>query len=151
SGRQPSPEELAEKLGIAEAELDGLLLALRTSVVTSLEQALPSAGRAGVDILDARAPDPVAEASREEEKTRLAEAIRNLPDVERKVVLLYHLEGLMLKEIGAILGVTESRVSQIHSRALYRLGEIVRPPGAAGEHNGHPSGASAAGETSDEH
>jgi RNA polymerase sigma factor FliA len=147
-GRQPTPEELAERLGIGESELDALLLLLRTSVVASLEDGSASSPRT-VDVLDARSPDPCAEAAREEEKDRLAGAIRHLPDAERKVVLLYYVEGLMLREIGAILGVTESRVSQIHSRALYRLGEIVRPPDAAGD--GDASGASAAGAMSDGH
>ncbi|MBI1849951.1 MAG: FliA/WhiG family RNA polymerase sigma factor [Planctomycetes bacterium] len=147
SGRQPTPEELAEKLGIPEAELDSLLLVLRTSAVTSLEQS--SATSRPVDIFDTRAPDPCAEASLEEEKDRLATAIRNLPDGERKVVLLYYVEGLMLREIGAILGVSESRVSQIHSRALYRLGEIVRPASDAEADDGDSSGNGAAGALND--
>jgi RNA polymerase sigma factor for flagellar operon FliA len=51
----------------------------------------------------------------------LAEVITSLPEQEQSVINLYYGEELLLKEIGEILGVTESRVSQIHSRALYRL------------------------------
>jgi RNA polymerase sigma factor for flagellar operon FliA len=123
-GRKPSPEELARELGICEAVLDSLLLSLRTSAVVSLER--PVGAHQVERLPPSRAPDPRLEAELEEEKERLGSAIQDLPEVERKVILLYYLEGLMLREIGAILGVSESRVSQIHSRALYRLGEIVR-------------------------
>ena len=54
-------------------------------------------------------------------KEALVAAISGLPEVEQTVITLYYGEELLLKEIGQILGVTESRVSQIHSRALYRL------------------------------
>ena len=56
----------------------------------------------------------------------VATRIRQLPDVERRVITMYYREGLLLREIGAVLKVTESRVSQIHSRALTRLHEILR-------------------------
>ena len=49
-----------------------------------------------------------------------------LPDTERRVITMYYREGLLLREIGAVLGVTESRVSQIHSRALARLQDMLR-------------------------
>ena len=55
----------------------------------------------------------------------VASHIAELPDSERRVITLYYREGLLLREIGAILGVTESRISQIHSRALQRLREIL--------------------------
>jgi RNA polymerase sigma factor for flagellar operon FliA len=51
----------------------------------------------------------------------LAEAIRRLPERERIVIGLYYYEGLTLKEIGEVLGVTESRVSQLHTKAILRL------------------------------
>ena len=66
-------------------------------------------------------PDPGDEVARKEMKKELAQLIHELPEKERHVIVLYYSEGLYLKEIGAALGVTESRVSQIHSRALFRL------------------------------
>ena len=61
-----------------------------------------------------------------EMKTMLVKAITRLPDTERTVITLYYGEELLLKEIGGVLGVTESRVSQLHSRALYRLNQELR-------------------------
>ena len=61
-------------------------------------------------------------------KERLAESIGELPEQEKSVITLYYAEGLLLREIGAILGVTESRVSQIHSRAIFLLNRVLSAP-----------------------
>ena len=61
-----------------------------------------------------------------EMKELLVKAITLLPETERTVITLYYGEELLLKEIGHVLGVTESRVSQLHSRALYRLNQELR-------------------------
>ena len=55
------------------------------------------------------------------ESTKLANAIERLPEREKTVIALYYYEGLTLKEIGEVLGVTESRVSQLHTKAVLRL------------------------------
>jgi RNA polymerase sigma factor for flagellar operon FliA len=57
----------------------------------------------------------------DEQKQLLVEAIQELPEQEKTVITLYWAEGLLLKEIAEIIGVTESRVSQVHSAAIYRL------------------------------
>ena len=62
----------------------------------------------------------------ESEKQELAEALASLPEKERTMLSLYYYEGMTLKEIGAILGVSESRVSQIHGKALSMLRTILR-------------------------
>src|SRR5215203_5946826 len=67
------------------------------------------------------APDPQAALDTSEVKDRLAEAIQDLPERETLVVALYYFENLTLREIGEVLGVTESRVSQLHSKAVLRL------------------------------
>ena len=56
----------------------------------------------------------------------VADRIRELPEAERRVITMYYREGLLLREIGAVLKVTESRVSQIHSRALTRLQTMLK-------------------------
>lgn len=124
--REPTLEELAERLGMAAAELDEDLLALRTCRVLSLDDSVP--GPAGEDsgsllsrCADPDTEEPDARLLRDERLTQLARAIAELPEAERHVVVLYHYENLYLKEIGAILGVTESRVSQILTRAMARL------------------------------
>ncbi len=75
-------------------------------------------------------PDAVRPDERTQEKevtAVLSEAIASLPEREQLIVSLYYLEGLNLKEIGAVLGVTESRVSQIHSKALKNLRQLMKP------------------------
>jgi RNA polymerase sigma factor for flagellar operon FliA len=65
-------------------------------------------------------------AEHEELKQRLFEAISGLPEQEKSVITLYYAEGLLLRDIGGIMGVTESRVSQIHSRAIFLLNRTLR-------------------------
>ena len=72
-------------------------------------------------IRDPNAIDPHSEAHTSEVKDRLADAIESLPDRERLVVALYYYENLTLREIGEVLGVTESRVSQLHTKAVLAL------------------------------
>jgi RNA polymerase sigma factor FliA len=72
-------------------------------------------------IQDPDAIDPVSAMSQTEIKDRLAEAIERLPEREKLVVALYYYENLTLREIGEVLGVTESRVSQLHTKAILRL------------------------------
>ena len=62
----------------------------------------------------------------EAERQELAEALAQLPERERTMLSLYYYEGLNLKEIGRVLGVTESRVSQIHGKALSMLRAIMK-------------------------
>ncbi|HNE18751.1 MAG TPA: sigma-70 family RNA polymerase sigma factor, partial [Turneriella sp.] len=64
-------------------------------------------------------PDTIVE--REEIKNMIVECIKKLPDREKKVIVLYYYEDLTLKEIGEVLEVTESRVSQLHTKAIMRL------------------------------
>ena len=72
-------------------------------------------------IQDPQAADPAMEMDTTEMKDRLADAIARLPEREKLVVALYYYENLTLREIGEVLGVTESRVSQLHTKAVLRL------------------------------
>ena len=126
--REPTMAELAEALQCSEQEIDEDLQALHTARTLSLDE-----GRGGDDDCDGGgntlgsmlgaddAADPADEAAKGERLNRLAKAISELPETERHVVVLYFHEQLFLKEIGQILGVTESRVSQILTRATERL------------------------------
>ena len=82
----------------------------------------PEGGGGQISVLDTiqdpNAIDPEAEAHTSELKDRLADAIESLPDRERLVIALYYYENLTLREIGEVLGVTESRVSQLHTKAV---------------------------------
>jgi RNA polymerase sigma factor for flagellar operon FliA len=78
-------------------------------------------------ISDPRADDPQESLASNEIKDRLTEAIASLPEREQLVVALYYYEGLTLREIGEVLGVTESRVSQLHTKAVMRLKSALQP------------------------
>ena len=124
SGIPPIPEEIAAALGVSIEEVDEILLAARSAGHASLDGG-PSAEL--IDMLDdPSSGDPVGSAEWLETKALLAEAIRSLPEPEQTVITLYYAKELLLKEIGEVLGVTESRVSQIHSRALYRLNRELK-------------------------
>jgi len=114
-------EELATAAGLRVDEVADCLAAMRLTRMTSCEDG---------DSLDARVPDrtepPDTLAERVEEKQLLADAIETLAERERLVVTLYYMEDLRLKEIGTLLGLSESRVSRVLSAALFRLGEYMR-------------------------
>ena len=118
-GVPPTPEEIARALSITAAEVDEILLSARSAGCASLDEG-PSEHLSGL-LSDPRSSDPVGSAEWEEAKELLTRAIRDLPEQEQTVITLYYAEGLLLREISEVLGVTESRVSQVHTRALYRL------------------------------
>jgi RNA polymerase sigma factor for flagellar operon FliA len=120
NGVAPSPEEIAARLGTTLDEVDEILQSARASFEGSLDQD-SSSGRLAALVADPRSDDPVGSAQWNELKEQLVHSIKELPDPDRTVIALYYGEELLLRDISEILGVTESRVSQIHSRALYRL------------------------------
>ena len=124
--RVPSDNEVAEYMGISPKDLAEILTKLSYTSVVSFEELWVGGDREdGQSVLgsikDETAEDPVAIVESEEIKTILAEAIDRLPEREKTVVALYYYEGLTLKEIGTVLGVTESRVAQLHTKAVLRL------------------------------
>lgn len=121
--REPTPAELATELECSEQDLDDDLQALHTSRVLSLNESYggEDGNSMAAQIADVYSDDPTACADEREQAERLTRAIAELPDTDRHVVVLYYHEQLFLKEIGKILGVTESRVSQILTRATERL------------------------------
>lgn len=123
NGTRPSPEALAAELGVAIEEVDEIFLSAVTAMQTSLDDG-PSEQLAAM-LTDPRSEDPVGSAEWEEMKVLLIQAIQDLPEQEQTVITLYYAEELLLKEISQVLGVTESRVSQIHSRALYRMNRTL--------------------------
>jgi RNA polymerase sigma factor FliA len=127
-GRAPSDEEMAGRLELTVDEFHDELLAIANSSVLALDDLWTFADPEGggkVSVLDTlrdpNAADPETEAQTTELKARLADAIESLPERERLVVALYYYESLTLREIGEILGVTESRVSQLHTKAVLAL------------------------------
>lgn len=125
--RGPTEAELAAKLGLSEEELQGSLLEIANSSVYALDELWTISDSSGdqVSLLDTisdpRADDPQESLASSEVKDRLTEALASLPEREQLVVALYYYESLTLREIGEVLGVTESRVSQLHTKAVMRL------------------------------
>jgi len=126
--RPPSPLEVAAAMGVAEEAVTQLVRASRAVLTLSIEDGRANAETLLVrDILACpRSIDPCAAAGQVELIDVVADRIRELPEAERRVITMYYREGLLLREIGAILEVTESRVSQIHSRALARLQTMLK-------------------------
>jgi RNA polymerase sigma factor FliA len=127
--RTPTDEEMAERLEMTLEEFEGALLDIANSSVLALDDlwtfADPEGGGGQISVLDTikdpAAVDPHSEAEASALKDRLADAIESLPERERLVIALYYYENLTLREIGEVLGVTESRVSQLHTKAVLGL------------------------------
>jgi|SRR5689334_9975200 len=119
-GIAPLPEEIAEALALPVEEIDAALTSARSAGEISLDSE-GDESRLSALLGDPKSADPVGSAEFAELKQLLVEAIQALPEQERTVITLYYAEELLLRDIGEVLGVTESRVSQIHSRALYKL------------------------------
>lgn len=125
-GRDPSDTEVADHLGISVDEYYGLLRDSMESRLFSYEDLTSADDDGPGESIANDDPGPESHTSGQSFKLALAQAIDNLPEREKLVLALYYDEELNLKEIGQILGVSESRVSQIHSQAAARLKSKLR-------------------------
>ena len=128
--REPTMGELAAAMGCTEEDLDADLQALHTCRTLSLDERYggeEDGGSLASQIADGDSVDPSLRADDRESLELLTKAISELPETDRHVVVLYYHEQLYLKEIGQILGVTESRISQILTRAIERLRLKLKP------------------------
>jgi len=126
-GRAATDQEVMEYLGIGIAELEKMLADVGQSAVLSLDDVISTGGDVLASPAEGTGEDPADCAQRSDQKRQLARAIDELPERERMVVALYYYENLTQKEIAATLGVTESRVCQIHTKAVLRLtGKLSR-------------------------
>jgi RNA polymerase sigma factor for flagellar operon FliA len=118
---------MARELKISVDEFQDALVKISTSTVVALDElwAVSDSSGDAVSLLDTLhdpdAPDPEQLLAQSEVKDRLADAIAALPEREKLVIALYYYENLTLREIGEVLGVTESRISQLHTKAVLRL------------------------------
>lgn len=125
-GRAATDDEIARELGISVKDLDQRLSDVSGTAVISLEDVWHVGSdddeiQVGDTLAGSEKDMPNYKIEREEVKRILISAIKELPDREKEVIALYYYEELTLKEIGLVLGVTESRVSQLHSKAVLRL------------------------------
>ena len=125
--RAPTDDEMAIELGVGVEEFQDALLQISHSTIVALDELwnVSDSGGDSVSLLDTlpdrTAPDPQALVDQGELRDRIADAIAALPEREKLVIALYYYENLTLREIGEVLGVTESRVSQLHTKAVLRL------------------------------
>ncbi|MEI8057820.1 MAG: RNA polymerase sigma factor WhiG [Actinomycetes bacterium] len=125
--RTPTEPEVAKEMGVTLAELHTIFNTVSFVNVVALDELLHAGGERGDSVslgdtlTDTRAPDPMSVFEGEETKYILAQAIESLPEREKIVVTLYYYEGLTLAEIGQVLGVTESRICQMHTKAVLQL------------------------------
>ncbi|MGH9077358.1 MAG: RNA polymerase sigma factor WhiG [Acidimicrobiales bacterium] len=124
--RTPSDAEVAEEMDITEPELQALFTQISFVGLVALDEVLSGTGDRGDsaslgDTLADRSDGPMASYEVEEMKQILAGAINRLGEREKIVLTLYYYESLTLAEIGQVLGVTESRVCQIHTKAVLQL------------------------------
>jgi RNA polymerase sigma factor for flagellar operon FliA len=125
--RAPTDEEMSKELEMTVGDFQDALLQISNSTVAALDELWTVSDASGdsVSLLDTLqdpgAPDPAAVMDATDLKDRIADAIARLPEREKLVVALYYYENLTLREIGEVLGVTESRVSQLHTKAVLRL------------------------------
>ncbi|MCA9483492.1 MAG: FliA/WhiG family RNA polymerase sigma factor [Nitrospina sp.] len=130
-GRPPEDEELAEELGVSLDDFFTTLNDTRSMPMLSLDDlGISKDSGEQQSLLDCLAgkseADPQMQLRLTELKQIIAKAIDTLPEKERLMISLYYYEELTMKEIGEVLGITESRVSQIHSKAVFRLRTKLR-------------------------
>jgi RNA polymerase sigma factor for flagellar operon FliA len=129
-GRPATEEEVARALGLGLQDYQDLLSKVGEMCLLSLEDLGFGSGEERISLRpngeDEDGSDPLAVLLTQERIDIVADAIGRLPERERMVVTLYYNEELTMKEVGAVLGLTESRVSQIHSQAMLRLRSNLR-------------------------
>lgn len=122
TGKKPTDEEVAKHLGISDEEYMTWQGKAKVSNLVSLDEFVENAGEKSMESVKTTGkeqPEKVAE--KNEVKRILMETLEVLTDKEKKVILLYYYEELTLKEISAILEVSESRISQLHTKALSKM------------------------------
>lgn len=125
--RAPTDEEMANELDMSMDEFQDALIQISNSTIAALDELWTVSDASGdqISLLDTLhdpdAPNPEQIVDASELKDRVAEAIARLPEREKLVIALYYYENLTLREIGEVLGVTESRISQLHTKAVLRL------------------------------
>jgi RNA polymerase sigma factor for flagellar operon FliA len=122
-GREPEGEEVAAAMNVAPLEYDRMLDQLRSADLATIREA--SGERDLLELAIDKSEGPFATVHRQELRAHLAAAIVQLPERERQILALYYEQELTLAEIGEVIGVGESRISQLRTQALARLRTLL--------------------------
>lgn len=125
-GQPPTDEELAEEVQMPLDKLYQLLETARARHFLSIHGLDDETPALGECLADSGEPEPSHRLEREELVEQLAQAIQDLPKKQRRVIVLYYHKELTMKQIAEVLGITESRVSQLHAAALFALSASLR-------------------------
>jgi RNA polymerase sigma factor for flagellar operon FliA len=132
-GRPATDYEIAERMGVTSQEVSELMVRMGRTNVYSLDDILMSSEGDDhvhfVELIVDETSNPGSEVEGKEIRRILANGVDKLPERERLVVALYYFEGLTFKEIGRVLGVSESRVYQLHTQAMNRLRNFMHAEG----------------------
>jgi len=128
-GRTPSDDEIAQEMGVGMDRLRRMQMELRTVGVVSMTPATPDDRDRSEDISATPELQPDRIFERRELQGTLARAMGTLPERYQKVMFLYYTNDMTMKEIGDVIGVNESRVSQIHKTALKRMAVVLQSEG----------------------
>ncbi len=128
-GAEPTLADLAQRVGTDQARLERTILRINTIESTSPLANLETIDSATLPavLVPSEPPAPDQEFEQRELKQRIRAALATLPPRERKLITLYYFRGVTMKEIGREIGVNESRVSQLHARAVSRLRKAMEP------------------------
>lgn len=133
-GRPPTEGEIAEHMRITTSEVSELMVRMGRTNIYSLDDILGTTESDDqihfIELIEDEDSNPSGEVEGKEIRRILSAGVDRLPDRERLVVALYYFEGLTFKEIGRVLGVSESRVYQLHTQAMNRLRNFMRAEGA---------------------
>lgn len=127
-GRKPSISELAEVADLSEKMVVKSLSHEKWNYLTSLQQTVDDDEGSSTSLsafLPSKTKTPLQQLEHEEQIERVAEAVGDLTERQQQVIVMYYYEELYMKEIAEVLGVSESRVSQIHTKALYNLDKLL--------------------------
>jgi RNA polymerase sigma factor for flagellar operon FliA len=126
-GREPEGTEIAATLGVSAEEYDSILDELRSAELAVVRRVgSDSEGGSLLEIAIDGGAGPYTQLERQELKTRLVRALGELPERERQILALYYEQELTLAEIGRVIGVGESRVSQLRTQAILRLRSLMQ-------------------------
>ena len=133
-GRPPTEQEIAEHMRITSSEVSELMVRMGRTNIFSLDDILSTSESDDqihfIELIEDEDSHPGGEAEGKEIRRILSAGVDKLPDRERLVVALYYFEGLTFKEIGRVLGVSESRIYQLHAQSMNRLRNYMRAEGA---------------------